>query len=117
MQLVWEQVVVAKEATSAAVPHIREELLENLCSSAPSSYFVTHADLSDSLTQAENTSASVFVSSDNQATWVQNNNVAPLNSEGFETTWGATTQISNTGNVNWYLQGSLESSSLGLDFG
>ena len=117
MQLVWEQVVIAKEATSAAVPHIREELLENLCSSAPSSYFVTHADLSDSLTQAENTSASVFVSSDNQATWVQNNNVAPLNSEGFETTWGATTQISNTGNVNWYLQGSLESSSLGLDFG
>ena len=117
MQLVWEQVVIAKEATSAAVPHIREELLENLCSSAPSSYFVTHADLSDSLTQAENTSASIFVSSDNQATWVQNNNVAPLNSEGFETTWGATTQISNTGNVNWYLQGSLESSSLGLDFG
>ena len=117
MQLVWEQVVIAKEATSAAVPRIREELLENLCSSAPSSYFVTHADLSDSLTQAENTSASVFVSSDNQATWVQNNNVAPLNSEGFETTWGATTQISNTGNVNWYLQGSLESSSLGLDFG
>ena len=117
MQLVWEQVVIAKEATSAAVPRIREELLENLCSSAPSSYFVTHADLSDSLTQAENTSASIFVSSDNQATWVQNNNVAPLNSEGFETTWGATTQISNTGNVNWYLQGSLESSSLGLDFG
>ena len=30
MQLVWEQVVIAKEATSAAVPHIREELLENL---------------------------------------------------------------------------------------
>ena len=62
MQLVWEQVVIAKEATSAAVPHIREELLENLCSSAPSSYFVTHADLSDSLTQAENTSASIRTS-------------------------------------------------------
>ena len=95
----------------------KEELLENLCSSAPREYFVTHADLSDSLTQAENTSASVFVSSDNQNSWIENSGVAPLNSEGYETTWGATTQITNSGNAFWYLQGSVESSSLGFDFG
>ena len=117
MQIIWEEAMGAKEASNTALPLLREELLENLCSSAPRDYFVTHADLSDSLTRAENTSASVFVSSNNQNSWIQNSEVAPLNTEGYETTWGATTQIANSGNVSWYLQGSVESSSLGFDFG
>ena len=89
--IVWLKAMEAKEAANAVMPNIREELLENLCSSAPSVYFTTHADLSDSLTQAENTSASVFVSTDNQNSWTENSNVNPLNEEGYETTWGATT--------------------------
>ena len=114
---VWSTAMEAKEATNAVMPNIREELLENLCSSAPSVYFTTHADLSDSLTQAENTSASVFVSTDNQNSWTENSNVAPLNQEGYETTWGATTTTNGGNNVDWYLTGSIDSGSLGLDFG
>jgi len=118
MQIIWQQAMLAKEASRAVIPQVREELLENLCSSAPSSYFITHADLSDSLTSAENTSASVFVSSDGQSSWIQNTDVAPLNSPGFETTWGATTNVPNINdNVSWYLSGSLDSESLGLSFG
>jgi hypothetical protein len=117
MQIIWEEAMNAKEATNIVIPHLREELLENLCSSAPCASFVTHADLSDSLTQADNTSASVFVSSDNQNTWVENVYVAPINTEGYETTWGATTSIEDADNVDWYLQGSIDSGSLGLDLG
>ena len=118
MQIIWQQAMLAKEASQAVIPQVREELLENLCSSAPSSNFITHADLSDSLTSASNTSASVFVSSDGQSSWIENTQVSPLNSPGYETTWGATTNVPNMGNdVAWYLSGSLDSESLGLAFG
>ena len=115
--LIWQEAMTAKNQVSEAMPQIREELLENLCSSAPSVYFVTHADLSDELAQAENTSASVFVSTDNQSSWVQNDTVLPLDQAGYETTWGATTMTDGGSNIHWYLQGSVDSGSLGLDFG
>ena len=117
MQIIWEEAMKAKAAVHQATPRIREELLDNLCSSAPTTYFVTHADLSDSLTSATNTTASVFVSNDNQNTWIENTEVAPLNQVGYETTWGATTATSGGDNVHWYLSGSLDSESLGLGFG
>ena len=118
MEIIWQQAMKTKLAINETTPQLREELLENLCSSAPSSYFITHADLSDSLTSAGNTSASVFVSSDGQSSWIQNTDVAPLNSPGFETTWSATTNVPNINdNVSWYLSGSLDSESIGLSFG
>ena len=117
LQVVWQEAMAAKTQVSQVMPQIREELLENLCSSAPSVYFTTHADLSDSLTQAENTSASVFVSTDNQNSWISNDTVLPLNEEGYENTWSATTFTAGGDNVHWYLQGSIDSGSLGLDFG
>ena len=109
--------MTAKNQVNEILPNTREELLENLCSSAPSVYFTTHADLSDSLTEAENTSASVFVSTDNQSSWIENDNVLPLGEEGYESTWGATTVTNGGSDVHWYLQGSVDSGSLGLDFG
>ena len=116
-QIIWEEAMEAKVAAQQVLPFTREELLENLSSSAPAVYFTTHADLSDSLTNAENTSASVFVSTDNQNSWIENTNVAPINQEGYENTWGATTVTDGAPNVHWYLQGSIDSGSLGLDFG
>ena len=116
-QLIWERAMVAKNAVNQVMPNVREELLENLCSSAPAVNFTTHADLSDSLIQAESTSASVFVSTDNQQSWIENSNVNPINEEGYESTWGATTTTNGGDNVDWYLQGSIDSNSLGLDFG
>jgi len=117
MQEIWTEAMRAKAAINQSAPDLREELLENLCSSAPSTFFVTHADLSDSLTSASNTSASVFVSTDSQASWIENPNVNPLNEPGYETTWSATTSTDGGNNVSWYLSGSLDSESIGLDFG
>ena len=111
-QAIWDQAMEAKSKVKQVTPNVREELLSNLCSSAPSESFITHADLSDSLTQAENTSASVFVSTDNQLSWIENSNVAPLNLPGYETTWGATTATGGGDNVHWYLSGSIDSQSL-----
>ena len=117
MQVIWEEAMKAKAAIHQITPQVREELLDNLASSAPTDFFVTHADLSDSLTSATNTSASVFISTDNQTTWSENSEVAPINQEGYETTWGATTQTDGADNVHWYLSGSVDSGALGLDFG
>ena len=116
-QIIWQEAMAAKSQAKIVLPNIREELLENLCSSAPAVYFTTHADLSDSLTQAENTSASVFISTNNQSSWIENTNVAPINQDGYANTWGATTATDGGNNVSWYLSGSVDSGSLGLDFG
>ena len=118
MTKVWREAMIAKQAINSSAPILREELLENLCSSAPNPYFHTHADLSDSLTSASNTSASVFVSADNQSTWIENIDVYPLDQPGYENTWGAVTSVPNVGDdIYWYLSGSLDSQSIGLDFG
>jgi len=117
MQLIWQEAMNAKAAINESAPQVREELLENLCSSAPSIQFVTHADLSDSLTEASNTSASVYVSTDNQQSWLENTDVNPLDQPGYETTWGATTATNGGSDVSWYLSGSLDSESIGLSFG
>ena len=66
MQVIWEEAMKAKSAVRQITPQVREDLLDNLSSSAPTVNFITHADLSDDLTSANNTSASVFVSTDNQ---------------------------------------------------
>ena len=117
MQLIWTEAMTAKEAINQLTPQTREELLENLSSSAPGVNFVTHADLSDSLTEATGTSASVFVSTDNQSSWIENTNVNPIGLPGYENTWGATTITDGGLDVSWYLSGSVDSGSLGLDFG
>ena len=118
MQLIWETAMESKKTLNSIAPNVREELLSNLCSSAPNINFHTHCDLSDSLSSLPNTSAKVFVSNDNQLSWVENTNVQPLESEGYENTWSAITPMPNIQNdVWWYLSGSLDSESLGLNFG
>ena len=117
-ETIWQKTMqIKKEINNPEIKQLNEDLLSNLASSAPTSSFVTHADLSATLAQAENTSASVFVSTDNQNTWIENSAVAPLNQPGFETTWGTTTQTSGGESVDWYLSGSVDSGSLGLTFG
>ena len=55
--IVWREAMYAKNITNEAIPHLREELLENLCSSAPNPYFSTHQEkqLSDSFQHLYNT--------------------------------------------------------------
>jgi hypothetical protein len=118
MQLIWETAMESKKTINQITPNVREELLSNLCSSAPNTSFHTHCDLSDSLSSLPNTEAKVFISNDDQISWIENDDVQPLNIAGFENTWSAITSIPNMqGNAWWYLSGSLDSESLGLNFG
>ena len=117
MQLIWHEAMNAKNAINETIPKTREELLDNLCSSAPAINFVTHADLSDDVTSDGSASASIFVSTDNQNSWIENPNVNPINEPGYESTWGTTTATNGGNAVDWYLWGSINSGSLGLDFG
>ncbi|SVD63856.1 uncharacterized protein METZ01_LOCUS416710, partial [marine metagenome] len=114
--IIWHQAMDAKSAVNQAFPHIREEYIENLCSSAPRIDFIAHADLSDSLTSM-GLEANVYVSTDNQQSWITNNDVYPLGSAGYETTWEAITQTNGNDEIYWYLSGLVNSAALGLDFG
>ena len=67
-------------------PQSREELIENLCSTAPMNNFTVNADVSDSLTQnAGDFSGSIFVSRDGQSSWFSSSEVSLIGTEGYET--------------------------------
>jgi len=117
-ELVWQEAMKAKQTiNNTDFRSTGEELLSNLSSSAPAVNFVTHADLGESLTSAENTSASIFVSMDNQTSWFENDYVVPIDAPGYENTWGATTITGGGNSVDWYLSGSIDSGALGLNLG
>ena len=89
MQLVWETAMESKETINQMTPHVREELLSNLCASAPNPSFHTHCDLSDSLSAVSgDATASVFVSDNDQASWAENASVDIIGTPGYENTWG-----------------------------
>ena len=119
MQLVWETAMESKEIINQVTPHVREELLSNLCASAPNPSFHTHCDLSDSLSAVSgDATASVFVSDNDQASWAENASVDIIGTPGYENTWGAITNMPNINNsVWWYLSGSVASEALGLELG
>ena len=115
--VIWQQAMDAKDAVNNVVKNdFREEYIENLCSSAPGVSFIAHADISDSLT-ASGIEANVYVSTDNQQSWIINNNVYQLGTPGYETTWEAITETNGNNEVYWYLSGLVNSAALGLDFG
>ncbi|MAJ45009.1 MAG: hypothetical protein CMF96_09750 [Candidatus Marinimicrobia bacterium] len=95
---------------------IRQELIENLSSTAPREEFIINADLSTELSES-NPSATIYVSTDNQETWINSENIGPLNENGFETTWGTTVNTVDSDVVNWYLSGLINSTALGFDYG
>jgi len=113
---VWQEAMNAKAKVNAILPQVREEYLSNLASSAPRVEFITHADLGDTLTSF-GVEANIYVSTDGQNIWSNNNNVYPLNSSGYESTWEAITTTGGGNNIYWYLSGLVNSEALGLDFG
>ena len=119
MQLIWETAMESKKTINHITPNVREELLSNLCASAPNTSFHTHCDLSDSLAAvSSDATASVFVSDDSQASWTENSSVDIIGTQGYENTWGAITNMPNiNNNVWWYLSGSVASEALGLELG
>ena len=97
--IIWHQAMDAKSTVNQILPHIREDYIENLCSSAPRIDFIAHADISDSLTSM-GLEANVYVSTNNQESWTTNNDVYPLGITGYETTWEAITQTNGNDEKN-----------------
>ena len=117
-QLLMMQEIVKATKDIKINNQLREELIENLCSTAPMNNFTVNADISDSLAQnTEDFSGSIFVSRDGQASWFSSNDVALIGTEGYENTWETSVATSGGGNVDWYLSGLVDSESFGLDYG
>ena len=97
---------------------LREELIQNLSSTAPMNTFTINADISDSLVQnAGDFSGSILASRDGQNTWFSSTDVSLVGSPGFETTWASSVQTSGSNLVDWYLSGVVNSDAFGLDYG
>lgn len=94
----------------------REEILENLSTTAPREEFVINADLSDELADSEPV-VTGFVSTDGQNSWFSSSEVGPINETGFESTWGGTVMTSGGNSVHWFLSSEVNSEALGYDYG
>jgi hypothetical protein len=95
---------------------VREEIIENLASTAPREEFIVNADLSSELAES-NPSATIYISTDGQESWTNSENIGPLNEPGFETTWGTTVNTAGGDEIDWYLSGLVNSEVLGYDYG
>ena len=114
-QAVWTQAMEAKQAYQQS--EFRDShFLSNLASTAPRVDFQVHADISDEMV-AGNPTGTIYVSTDNQSNWYASEDIAPLNTEGFESTWGTTITTDGGQNIAWYLKGEVDSEALGFDYG
>ena len=114
LQKVYSETIKHKDALKS-ISINREELIANLSSTAPTSPFIVHGDLGDTLILA-NPEANLYSSSDNQQNWTSSP-FYPLNSFDYENTWESTTTSINGSNVNWYIEGLVDSEILGTNLG
>ncbi len=113
MQIVWQEAMEAKEMYKKS--QTREEIIDNLASTAPREEFIINVDLGEELLLA-NPEATVYLSTDNQNSWTASN-AYPLNSEGYENTWEAIINNNGSDNISWYIAGAADSEPLGFDYG
>lgn len=111
---IYQRAMIVKQNYQAN--RLREELYENLSTTAPREEFIINADISDSLSNA-NPSVTIHVSDDSQNSWTTSSEITPLNEEGFETTWGTSVSTNGGNAVNWYISSEINSEALGLDYG
>jgi len=113
MQIIWQEAMEAKEMYKQS--QNREEIIDNLASTAPREEFIINVDLGEELLVA-NPEATVYLSTDNQNSWTASN-AYPLNSEGYENTWEAIINNNGGDNISWYISGAADSEPLGFDYG
>jgi len=113
LQKIYSETMAAKRAFLAG--QLREDVISNFATTAPRSEFIVNADISAEL-QAGTEGATVYVSTDNQATW-QSAAATFLGTEGYETTWGGTISTGNGNSAFAYLSGLVNSAVLGYDYG
>ena len=113
MKIIWQEAMEAKEMYKKS--QNREEIIDNLASTAPREEFIINVDLGSDLLVA-NPEATVYLSTDNQNSWTSAD-AYPLNIEGYENTWEATINNNGGNNISWYIAGAADSEPLGFDYG
>jgi len=113
MQIIWQEAMEAKEMYKQS--QNREEIIDNLASTAPREEFIINVDLGEDLLVA-NPEATVYLSTDNQNSWASAA-AYPLNSEGYQNTWEAIINNNGGDNISWYISGAADSGPLGFDYG
>jgi len=113
LQKIYSEAMAAKRAFLAG--QLREDAISNFATTAPRSEFIVNADISAEL-QEGTSSATVFVSTDYQATW-QSAAATLIGTEGYETTWGGTILTGSGNSAFAYLSGSVNSEALGYNYG
>jgi hypothetical protein len=113
MQKIFSASMAAKRAYLEL--HSRNIGISNFATTAPRSEFIVNADLSAEL-QDGTESATVFVSTDNQATW-QLAAATLIGTEGYETTWGGSISTGSGNSAYSYLSGLVDSEALGESYG
>ena len=103
----------AKEAYKSL--QTRDELIDNIASTAPRSEFIVNVDLGEELLVA-NPEATVYLSTDNQNSWSSSSGY-PLNEPGYENTWEALINNDGGQDITWYISGAADSEPLGFDYG
>ena len=113
LTVIWKQAMEAKALYNSM--NTRNELIENLASSAPREEFIINIDIADELLLA-NPEGKVYLSTDGQNTWLEGD-ATPLNTEGYENTWQSIISNDGSQNVSWYISAEIDSDSLGFGYG
>ena len=113
MQKIFSEAMAAKRAFLENQQ--REIPLSNFATTAPRSEFIVNADISGELA-AGTQSSTVYVSTDGQSSW-QSAAANPLDTPGYETTWGGTINTNDGSSAHAYLSGLVNSEVLGESFG
>ena len=96
LTLIWKQAMEAKALYKEMNTSSRNELLDNLSSTAPRENFIVNVDVSAELL-AGDPSAKVYLSTSNQLYWDEAY-AEPINMPGYENTWQA--EVLNNGGEN-----------------
>ena len=115
LTIIWKQAMEAKELYKTMNMQSREEIIDNLASTAPREEFIVNVDISEELA-AGDPSAKVFLSTTNQLYWDEAN-ASPINMPGYENTWEAVVLNNGGSNIAWYIAGEVDSEPLGFDYG
>tara|TARA_Y100001970_G_scaffold13675_1_gene15481 strand:- start:24783 stop:26384 length:1602 start_codon:yes stop_codon:yes gene_type:complete len=110
---IWKQAMEAKALYKNM--NNRNDLIENLASTAPREEFIVNVDISPELELA-NPEGVVYLSTDGQNSWLQGEAV-PLELEGYENTWQSIINNDGSQDVSWYVSAAVDSEPLGFDYG
>jgi len=115
LTIIWQEAMAAKTMYKQMDLNTRDEIIDNLASSAPREEFKVNVDISEELADGDPT-AKVFLSTTNQLYW-EDASANPINMPGYENTWEAIIPNNGGENVAWYIAGEVDSEPLGFDYG